>query len=33
MEKMANKNWWLVLLRGLLLIVLPYIVFGNPGDT
>lgn len=33
MEKMANKNWWLVLLKGLLLIVLAIIVIGNPGDT
>ena len=33
MEKIANKNWWLVLLKGLLLIVLAFIVFGNPGDT
>ena len=33
MEKMANKNWWLVLLKGLLLIVLAFIVFGNPRDT
>jgi uncharacterized membrane protein HdeD (DUF308 family) len=33
MEKMANKNWWLVLLKGLLLIVLAFIVIGNPGDT
>ena len=33
MEKVANKNWWLVLLKGLLLIVLAFIIFSNPGDT
>jgi uncharacterized membrane protein HdeD (DUF308 family) len=33
MENTINKNWWLVLLKGLILIVLAFIVFNNPGAT
>ena len=33
MENAINKNWWLVLLKGLILIGLSFIVFNHPGDT
>ena len=33
MENLSNKNWWLVLLKGLILIVLAFVVFNNPGAT
>ncbi|NOQ97134.1 MAG: hypothetical protein GQ561_03140 [Calditrichae bacterium] len=33
MENVMNKNWWLVLLKGLVLILLAFVVFGNPGGT
>ena len=33
MENLANKNWWLVLLKGLILIILAFVVFSNPGVT
>lgn len=33
MENSNNKNWWLVLLKGIILIVLAFIVFNNPEAT
>ena len=33
MNNSINKNWWLVLLKGLILIGLSFIVFNHPGDT
>ncbi len=33
MEIIINKNWWLVMLKGIVLIVLAFIVFNNPGAT
>ncbi len=33
MENIINKNWWLVMLKGIVLIVLAFIVFNNPGAT
>lgn len=33
MKSAVNKNWWLVLLKGVILIVLAFIVFGNPVET
>ena len=33
MENLANKNWWSVLIKGLILIILAFVVFSNPGVT
>lgn len=33
MENGMNKNWWLVLIKGLIMIGLAFIVFGNPEAT
>jgi uncharacterized membrane protein HdeD (DUF308 family) len=33
MENGMNKNWWLVLIKGLIMIGLAFIVFNHPGDT
>lgn len=33
MESAISKNWWLVLLKGVILILLAFLVFGNPMGT
>ena len=33
MEKAAFKNWWLVLIKGIILIILAFVVFRHPVGT
>lgn len=33
MKRVISKNWWLVLLKGVILILLAFLVFSNPMGT